>query len=194
MECDNPRGVHVFWTLGNVGLLVVIVSTKHLRTVANMMVVNLTVGDLFYLLISVQFHIIHDISPSWDFGSIVCKLSQSRQVVAQGVCVFFPFLLFFLNDTRIIKPRVRSYAYNMMRTLAIVCVVWLVSITLSIPLMILAHTKVLYEAKCPSCLFLPHFSKVAKGYFMYQSIVLYVLSLAIISYFVCKHGTCSDAK
>ena len=97
---ETTRGEYEIWSmiipgiftffgkLRNIGLLVVIVSTKHLRTVANTMVVNLTVGDLFYLLISVQFHIIHDISPGWDFGWIVCKLSQSRQVAAQGVCVF----------------------------------------------------------------------------------------------------------
>ena len=177
-------GVFTFFgTVGNVGLLVVIVSTKHLRTVANIMVVNLTVGDLLYLLISVPFHIEHDISPSWDFGPIVCKLSQSGQVAAQGVCVFSLFAVSLERHQAITKPRVRSSEHNMMKTLAIVGVVWLVSITLSIPLMILAHTKVLYEADGPSCLFLPLFSKVAKGYIMSQFIVLYVLPLAAISCF-----------
>ncbi|XP_072021227.1 bombesin receptor subtype-3-like [Amphiura filiformis] len=190
---DDSRSDYEYWstillgvftfigTVGNVGLLLVVVSTKHLRTVANIMVVNLTVGDLLYLLISTPFHIEHDIHPSWQFGAIVCKLSQSGQVAAQGVCVLSLFAVSLERHQAITKPRVRSSEHNMLKTLAIVGVIWLVSVMFSTPIMILADTQV--PGCDPICVYLPHFTPVAKAYTMSQFLALYVLPLAAISCF-----------
>lgn len=203
MSCENAtnstddgydRSLYEYWsvvllgifacigTVGNIGLLVVVVFTKHLRTAANIMVVNLTVGDLLYLLISAPFHIEHDVHPSWQFGAIACKFSQSGQVAAQGVCVLSLFALSLERHQAITKARVRASSHNMHKTLFIVATIWFLSIMISLPIIILAETK-LANGCDEICIFLPHFTPTAKTYVIFQFFALYVLPLAAIAGF-----------
>ncbi len=58
---------------GNSLVCYVIFSTRQMRTVTNLYIVNLTISDMMITLIYIPFNIMRFLLDDWPFGQLLCK-------------------------------------------------------------------------------------------------------------------------
>lgn len=66
--------------IGNLLVVIVVVINSHMRTITNIFIVNLAIGDFLVILICLPPSIITDIAGNWWFGSAMCKIIPFVQV------------------------------------------------------------------------------------------------------------------
>ncbi|XP_072030242.1 neuropeptide CCHamide-1 receptor-like [Amphiura filiformis] len=165
-----------FGIIGNFALFCVILYTPQMRTAANILIINLTVGDLFYIICTAPFYIETELFPCMNQPIWACKIQSFFPVVGQGGCVYS---LAALSRERYgaivhgIQARQRS---GKLRNAFTVCLVWIISFITGIPVLIAATKQ--SEQQCSS---LPQFSTLAKIYETYRFFFLYLIPLIVIA-------------
>src|SRR5688572_10168483 len=66
--------IFVVGLIGNATLIFIVLRNKPMRTKANVLIVNLSIGDFIFILISVPSTLARVISLEWHFGNAICKL------------------------------------------------------------------------------------------------------------------------
>ena len=62
--------------IANFGITVIIIKTKRLRTMQNILVVNLAVSDIFVAIFCMPFTMIMILNEAhWTYGNFICKVS-----------------------------------------------------------------------------------------------------------------------
>lgn len=72
--------IFIIGIIGNLLVVIVVVKNTHMRTITNIFIVNLAIGDFFVILICLPPTIITDISGNWWFGETMCKIIPYIQV------------------------------------------------------------------------------------------------------------------
>lgn len=172
----------LFGIVGNLCLLIVILMNPQLRTAPNAMVLNLTIGDLLYLVISAPFHIEHDIHPCYQYGAIGCKVLNAGQVVGMCVCVLSLTAVSgerYMAITRKIRiGKGRAFC----QTAISMVLIWAISIIFATPVFIMADMM----PGVPICLALPHFELPSKVYVCVLFLFMYLIPLVLITVFYLK--------
>ena len=78
----------VVGTAGNSLVIYCIVSRKAMRTVTNLLLLNLAVSDIAFLLIVVPFTAYKYAASSWPFGDLACKFIKYLLYVTSYVTVY----------------------------------------------------------------------------------------------------------
>ncbi|XP_072021226.1 LOW QUALITY PROTEIN: bombesin receptor subtype-3-like [Amphiura filiformis] len=165
----------IFGIVGNTALFVVIIMNPSLRTSPNVMMMNLTIGDLIYLLLSAPIHIEHEIHPCWQFGTIGCKLINTLQTIGVCVCVLsltavsIERYLAITRQVRIGRGKIRC------QTAVVVTVIWLVSIAFGLPMAIMAEIR--FEVIC----FPFHLATIRRRFMFMVFFWMYVFPLGVIA-------------
>ncbi len=169
-----------FGIIGNLALFCVILYTPQMRTVANILIINLTIGDLFYIICTAPFYIERELFPCMDEPLWACRIQSFFPIVGQGGCVYS---LAALSRERYgaivhgIQARQRS---GKLRNAFTVCLVWVASCLTGIPVLILANK---YGQQCLS---LQQFSTMAKAYETYRFFFLYLIPLIFIAVYYAR--------
>ena len=167
--------------IGNLALFCVILYTPQMRTVANILIINLTIGDLFYIICTAPFNIEKELFPCMEQPLWACKIQSFFPIVGQGVCVYS---LAALSRERYgaivhgIQARQRS---GKLRNAFTVCLVWSVSFVTGIPVLYAAYKP--NELQCTS---LPQFTTFAKVYETYRFFFLYLIPLIVIAVYYAR--------
>lgn len=163
--------------VGNVALLAVILKNRPLRTTPNILVINVTVGDLMYLCIAVPAHLEDQVNFCFAQGEVSCKLVNAFNIVAQGVCIYSIVAVSAERYGAITQHLGRSlFRGSAKKTLFLVCIIWLLSLLLASPVYFTA--KIHYGTLCT---YLPHASPVSKAYVMMQLWCHYIIPLLVIT-------------
>ena len=171
----------IFGIVGNGALFVVILMNSNLRTSPNVMMMNLTLGDLLYLVISAPIHIEHEIHACWQFGIMGCKLINSLQTVGICVCVLSltavsgERYMAITRQVRIGRGKAKC------QTAILVTIIWLLAIAFGLPMAIMADVE--FEVICMPLPF-DHIS--SKIYVVMVFVWMYVFPLALIAIFYIK--------
>lgn len=72
--------VFVAALLGNILVCYVVLSSPRMRTVTNILIANLALGDLLMALLCVPFSYISVLLQYWPFGKVLCHLVAPSQV------------------------------------------------------------------------------------------------------------------
>ena len=72
--------VFVLGLTGNILVCYAIWRNKTMRTVTNIFIVNLAVGDLVVIIMCLPFTFIQDVTETWFFGQAMCKITLYLQV------------------------------------------------------------------------------------------------------------------
>ena len=160
----------VFGVLGNACLLFVILRRRYLRTLTNILVVNLAASDIVLFVTTVPFYLEADLHPCWQFGTAVCKTANTVWVISHSTCMF---TLAALAVERYCV--VTSRAGFRSTTCALVSI-WLLSTLLALPVLITAHMP--YEGVCMA---FTNEATFEKGYITSHSILTFVVPLIIIA-------------
>lgn len=141
--------IFVVGVVGNLLLVFTVTLNRVMRTNPNVFLVSLSVGDFLLLLISVPFtatiYTIHE----WNFGDAMCKVNVFMQSLSLGVSIFTLAAVSGDRFIAVVFP-IASYKWSTMRrTLQICAVLWVVSLVLAVPDLVLANVGQFEETDRP---------------------------------------------
>ena len=169
--------VVLFGVVGNVALLMVILKNRPLRTTPNILVINVTVGDLMYLLVAVPVHLEHQVNFCFQQGETMCKFTNMLNIVAQGVCIYSIMAVSAERYGAITQHLGRSiFRGSAKKTFLLVCIIWLVSLSLAFPVYV---TSTLQNGFL--CSYLPHNTTISKIYVTMQLFCHYIIPLLVVT-------------
>ena len=70
--------------IGNGSLLYIFGSNKMMRTVPNLLIFNLAIGDILALIFTVPFTLTIYTHDSWPFGAFMCPVSEFAKVICNN--------------------------------------------------------------------------------------------------------------
>lgn len=114
-------------------VLVVVLRHKNLRTVANLLVVNVALGDFLFVFFCVPFSMIAYSFEYYPFSTIYCRFENFIINLSLGISVFSLLALSFDRYKIIVQP-FSNYIHDPSRKIKVVVVtIWLLSILFAIP-------------------------------------------------------------
>lgn len=125
--------IFVIGVVGNGTLCYTVLRHKSLRNVPNIYVVSLGVGDLLLLLLSAPFSATLYTFNGWPYGEITCKFNEYMQTVSVGVSVFTLTALSGDRYLAIVDPMSKHMGKPTLKTVAVVTLIWIVSLILAVP-------------------------------------------------------------
>jgi hypothetical protein len=82
--------------VGNALVILVVATNAHMRTITNIFILNLAIGDFLIILICLPPTIISDVTGYWWFGKMMCKIIPYIQVYTFIFSILFDFLFCFV--------------------------------------------------------------------------------------------------
>ena len=163
---------------GNLFVCILVIKQRRMRTVMNCFTLNLAISDLIIIVIYLPSqYAAYENNQNWPFGNVGCRITYSIVPVCLSVSIgtllaiscerfrgiVFPFL-----------PRLR------LRTvLRFIVIIWIVSITTALPLMIIAGTK--RKGNNTFCDELWENPNSSKFYWIAMFLLQYVIPLMVMS-------------
>ncbi|XP_069686052.1 gastrin-releasing peptide receptor-like isoform X2 [Periplaneta americana] len=172
--------------VGNVVLAVIIIRHRQMRTTANMLLLNLAVGDMLNLLVNIPAFYTYFTSNSWELGEAMCKIYRFLRQLGIGVSVYSVVVLsvqkyVILTRFTVIQNN-SALGQQMKRNLKIfltASTAWLIGLIVAIP-----HTiySGIYQGNCFG------FSKelhvhYSKGITVFDLLIFCIIPLSIIGIF-----------
>ncbi|KAJ8028944.1 Neuropeptide CCHamide-1 receptor [Holothuria leucospilota] len=182
--CDDPDDnlnditpfiisvLFIIGVLGNGSLICISIMHKDMRTPPNLLIINMSLGDLLLLIFTVPDVLAFYIVGGWIVPLFFCKTMKAVQNVSQGVSVFTFAALSYDRYEAISRPfsrRHTGWRQSGMRTLAIAATIWFISFLFSLPAMVMA-----YVANCGHCS-LPFNENEMKIYQLVMFLAVYLI-------------------
>ncbi|XP_077977622.1 neuromedin-B receptor-like [Glandiceps talaboti] len=171
--------------IGNGTLVRIVLMNRNMRSVPNIFITSLALGDLLLLLVFVPFNAITYMTTSWPLGEISCKIMNSVRTASTGVSVFTLTALSADRYNAIVNPISQKASNKMRRTYVVSICIWFVSMLLGIPTLMYG-TLFEYEygdgTVAYFCQEIPlYMTNVLKIHTASTFVVLYLVPLSIIS-------------
>ena len=125
--------IAVLGFVGNMLVIIVVISNKQMRNTTNLLIINLAVADLLFIVICVPFTGTIYAMSWWPFGNIFCKIYQYVIHVTAYASVYTLVLMSLDRYLAVVHPicsmtiRTERNAYYM------IGLSWIVIMTLNIP-------------------------------------------------------------
>jgi len=159
---------------GNSLVIYVILSNHNMRTVTNLLLLNLAVSDLCFVIIVPPFTAYHQATDSWPFGSAVCKLMYYLVNVTAYVTVYTLVLVSVIRYMTIVHSVRTAPIRTRANVLAAVAAIWALMLAVNVP--ILWSYGVNEQAECNQ-----YSLEVARRIFATFFAFAYVIPLAVIA-------------
>eukprot|EP00057_Strongylocentrotus_purpuratus_P002084 XP_003723810.1 PREDICTED: bombesin receptor subtype-3-like [Strongylocentrotus purpuratus] len=183
--------VLIFGILANLSIIWIVLKNKRLRSTPNIIVVNLTVGDLLCLLVNlpfiIDFHVRHE--RHWVFGQFMCKFVHSSMVTSGCITVYSLMALAIERYLAIAWPwrnRDSSRCVRLSRscfcgpTWQIVFLIWLGAFAVGAPIWFTAEVLVYEFLDYSVCMPLNLGDTFAQGYELFRLLIAYIIPLTVI--------------
>nr|QVK45654.1 G protein-coupled receptor [Proales similis] len=169
--------IFTFGFLGNLLVIIVVVKNAPMRTITNLFIVNLAIGDLLVILICLPPTMINDITGSWWFGALMCKIMPYTQYISVCVSVMTLTSISYERYYAIVYPL--KFQATKFRAKLIICVVWTIAIFINIPLPMVISIQ--HEEDISYCF--PTWSPIYQRLFdSFNLLILYILPMILIFY------------
>ena len=133
-ECFLLIFAFVIFLIGIVGnslVVIVVAKNAHMRTITNIFIVNLAIGDFLVILICLPPSILQDVTENWWFGEIMCKLIIFVQYISVCVSVMTLASISYERYYAIVYPL--KFQATKFRAKLIICVIWALSTLINLP-------------------------------------------------------------
>ncbi|XP_074551782.1 gastrin-releasing peptide receptor-like [Halichoeres trimaculatus] len=176
--------------VGNVTLMKTCLLVKSMRTVPNLFLSCLALGDLLLLVTCAPVDASRYLVDEWLFGRVGCKLIPFIQLTSVGVSVFTLTALSADRYKAIIKPLDNHRSNAKLRVCFQAAAIWFLSLTLAIPEAIFSdlhtfttsHTNVTFVTCAP----FPDVGRLhPKIHSTASFLIFYIIPLFIISVYYC---------
>ena len=136
--------------IGNLLVIYVILSKHKMRTVTNILLLNLALADLSFVLIVPPFTAYYWAVNVWDFGAILCKAMQYLLNVTAYVTVYTLVLISIVRYLTIVYST-QTMRFRTKQNMVIMNIlIWVVMLAVNIPI-IWSYMIELDIAKMPQC-------------------------------------------
>ncbi|XP_005798182.1 gastrin-releasing peptide receptor-like [Xiphophorus maculatus] len=176
--------------VGNITLMKTCLLVKSMRTVPNLFLSSLALGDLLLLVTCAPVDASRYLVDEWLFGRVGCKLIPFIQLTSVGVSVFTLTALSADRYQAIVKPLDINRSSATLSIGLRVGTIWMLSVTLAIPEAVFSdlhtfttsYTNVTFVTCAPY----PHAGELhPKIHSTASFLVFYVIPLLIISVYYC---------
>jgi len=120
---------------GNSLVIYVILSNHNMRTVTNLLLLNLAVSDLCFVLIVPPFTAYQMATSSWPFGNAVCKLMHYLVNVTAYVTVYTLVLVSVIRYMTIVHSVRTAPIRTRGNVLAAVTAIWVIMLAVNVPIL-----------------------------------------------------------
>ncbi|XP_069119135.1 QRFP-like peptide receptor [Argopecten irradians] len=172
----------IFGLLGNIFVIAVVIQYQHMRTLTNVFLVNLTVGDLLVVCICIPMTLGSYIYSDYIFGNFLCKLTPFLQGTAVAVSSLNLLCISINRYFAIHSPLKAKVLFSKNKIYLLLALVWLVSLCSFIPLLVVSTVVTsglqgVYEMHtCVELWFSPLTKQI---YSMFILFVLFLLPLIV---------------
>ncbi|XP_072122952.1 neuromedin-B receptor [Mobula birostris] len=171
--------------LGNITLVKVFVSNSSMRSVPNIFISSLAVGDLLLLVTCVPVDAARYFFEEWVFGTMACKLIPLIQLTSVGVSVFTLTALSADRYKAIVNPMDIQESSAVLYTCLKAVTIWMISVALAIPEAVYSQVVQYHDSTNKSfsaCVPYPLSNKLhPKIHSVLIFLVYYLIPLSIIS-------------
>ncbi|XP_028632951.1 neuropeptide Y receptor type 6 [Grammomys surdaster] len=130
--------VLIMGIFGNLSLIIIIFKKqREAQNVTNILIANLSLSDILVCVMCIPFTVIYTLMDHWVFGNIMCKLTSYVQSVSISVSIFSLVLIAIERYQLIVNPR--GWKPRVSHAYWGIILIWLISLTLSIPLFLSYH-------------------------------------------------------
>ncbi|OWF52712.1 pyroglutamylated RFamide peptide receptor-like [Mizuhopecten yessoensis] len=119
--------------LGNIFVIAVVIQYQHMRTLTNVFLVSLTVGDLLVVLICIPMTLGSYVYSDYIFGTFMCKLTPFLQGTAVAVSSLSLLSISINRYFAIHSPLKAKVLFSKNKIYLLLFLVWLVSLCSFIP-------------------------------------------------------------
>ncbi|XP_064611709.1 neuropeptide CCHamide-1 receptor-like [Liolophura sinensis] len=123
----------IFGIIGNGSVVWIVLKSKQMRTIPNIYIVSLALGDLLLILIAVPFSVFIYMFDEWYFGVTLCKVNFFMESFSLGTSVFTLTLLSIDRYLAISYPMQKRSGASVKKTVCRASSVWAISSCLAIP-------------------------------------------------------------
>lgn len=127
---------------GNVFVIAVVIQYKHMRTLTNVFLVNLTIGDLLVVIICIPITLGNYIYDDYIFGTVLCKLApflQGTAVAVSGLSLLFIAINRYFAIHRPLKAKI---IFSKSRIYIMLSLIWVLSFCAFVPLLVVNDIQV----------------------------------------------------
>lgn len=171
--------------IGNGTLIFTVLRNKSMRNVPNILIVNLSAGDLLLLLMSAPFSATVFIFENYPFGELICKMNEYFQTLSAGVSVLTLTALSGDRYVAIVYPMSKHKGKPTLKTSIAVAIIWIISAILAIPDAISFNIQV-YEGVSYCNAFPAEWENwYGETHCLFRFFTLFLIPLIIIGTFYC---------
>ena len=123
-------------SLGNLLVVYVILCKKQLRTVTNLLLLNLAVADVSFLLICGSFSVVHYAMTVWPFGDVTCRVIQYLLYVTCYVTMYTLVSVSFVRFLAIVYGNQSEFIRNRQKVIWLIVAIWVVFLVGKIPILV----------------------------------------------------------
>jgi len=163
---------------GNSLVIYVILSNHNMRTVTNLLLLNLAVSDLCFVGMVPPFTAVQHATDSWPFGNAVCKLMHYLVNVTAYVTVYTLVLVSVIRYMTIVHSVRTASIRTRGNVLAAVAAIWVIMLVVNVPILwsygVIINERT-NESECHSS------EDVSQRVFATMFAFAYVIPLAVIA-------------
>lgn len=119
--------------VGNVLVIIAVISEKRLRKVGNIFIINLAVSDCLVGAVVSPLAIHYDISGRWSLGELLCDVWVSLDVICCTASILNLCAIAYDRFKAIVEPMKYSRKRTLTRALIVVVFVWVYSVLIALP-------------------------------------------------------------
>ena len=180
--------VTLIGTIGNLLVIYVIYSRKKMRTVTNLLLLNLAFADLSFVLICPPFTAYQFAVSMWPLGDFACRLMHYLLNVTAYVTVYTLVLISAIRYMTIVFSTQTLRLRTRRNMVIMVMIIWVVFLILNIPILLTYGVNYNYGIDSPDCDHLgPHYGRRIFATFFVFAYVLPLLAIAILSLLILRH-------
>ncbi|XP_078512201.1 gastrin-releasing peptide receptor [Lissotriton helveticus] len=181
--------------IGNITLIKIFCTVKSMRSIPNLFISSLALGDLLLLVTCAPVDASRYLADKWLFGRVGCKLIAFIQLTSVGVSVFTLTALSADRYKAIVRPMDIQANNALMKICIKATLIWILSMTLAIPEAVFSDLHPFYDKGTNktfiSCAPYPHSDGLhPRIHSMTSFLIFYIIPLSIISvyyYFIAKN-------
>ncbi|XP_061184763.1 QRFP-like peptide receptor [Saccostrea echinata] len=133
--------VFLFGLFGNIFVIITVLHYKHMRTLTNVFLVNLTISDLLVVLFCIPITLGTSVYRDYVYGIGMCKLTSFLQ--GSAICVSsLSLLTISINRFIAIHTPLRAkITFSKRRVYFIIVVIWCISFAVFVPLLVVNNIR-----------------------------------------------------
>ena len=182
--------ISVLGFTGNMLVIIVVLANRQMRNTTNLLILSLSVADLFFIIICVPFTAMGYAMTTFPFGIVWCRIYQYVIQVTAYVSIYTLVLMSFDRYLAVVHPISSMTLRTERNTVVVIVLCWIVILFCNIPLIFqYGVIEYIFNGELRSaCINLTHYENKQSARIFYGCffVFAYVLPLALI---VVLYGT-----